>query len=298
MESRKIRVLTNCLLPDIPPVVRRYYSDLQIALNEIPPLEQNVMEQDPPSLPPPIPPQNMEYIQIQFADGQTMMIKREWLRYENLRQPIIFRNSTIFKRFIYPILNNESVKITFIQNECSELFAFIDELNYYGIELTQQQMQSVAQLYKLNERIARIKQYIEEEILGACNCYCGTKRKYKIFSKQWNKYFDILLFMHPTMQKLLNCDCIFQMLMSTPYLNIVKINMTNCNIVYEYIYWFNNSVVKDNKKVFDEYITSKQIEYKIDSNQWIELQIKNIEVTNDVKTKIRAILNNANLMNQ
>lgn len=238
------------------------------------------------------------YKTINFADGSTMLIMKEWYdSYEMLRQPVIFRNSTIFKNYIYPLLSDESIQFINNMNECKDFNQIINEIMYYKLTLSPKQYLMLSKWSGFTQIFNKIKLYIEQE--NNKKMFCSFKKKKQLieFRTNWTKYIKVLSLQY-SIQDIdkFTMDAIIDLILNSDYYGIIRINFSNKNIIHEFVNWYNICVIDKKPREFIDTINNITLSTYNNSNEWISGQLNNLVVSNELKSKIMSIINNASII--
>ena len=191
--------------------------------------------------------------QITFSDGSKFYVKPEWVtKYPKLNEDIIYRSSKMFGKYILPVLAGQSLKTKDTDEEI-ELTELLNEVFYYGIELTSSQTMDLAVCSGFVRLVNRIREYIIRKDVAFFN------RKYKArvaqFTSTWNAYV-VLLSQKYGDDKLkdLTYDLFYELIKSDEYYSIIETNIQFKNIPYEWVSWYLEVVIKKN---FDKFVQVK-----------------------------------------
>lgn len=203
-----------------------------------PPAELNHIEMTPVTpTPPPTPREDARL--IQFSDMSKIYVKREWLmRCPILAENIIFFDFEAFKKYIYPILNNDSLRWSKNMDEAVEIGQMISEICKYQLTLTPQQVQDISDGAGITRMINRILNYITKHE-NKCWTKAGYKERYQMFVKEWNRYVELLAIQYKDeMYNQYKAELIYNTLTSNNMYQLLQANIQKNNIVYEYCSWF------------------------------------------------------------
>lgn len=196
-------------------------------------------------------------VHIKFSSGNECFIKREWYdRYEVFRAPIIFREYANYQRWIYPLLNKQSLRFTSEVDTPKELGAFLEEVYFYHLEdlLTDGIIQDIADNSGLTKSIIKIKKFITKLDQKKNSCF-NNKKKYveeiDLFKTEWLYYIELLAVKYKNDKyKKITADLMLDTMRSTDFLNLCVINMKYNNLVFEFCDWFDEFIMKHNHEKF------------------------------------------------
>lgn len=235
--------------------------------------------------------------QIVFADGVNMFISKEWFdKYEKLKSPVIFRNSNVFKNAIYPLLTGETIRYSGTASECVEFGQLLEEIGYYGIELTSKQMQLLSENSGFNVAVHNVKKFIESNNKKCCKSI-SFKNNFKIFNESWKQYIKILTIHHPGAElEKFECQHVFELISSSDHYALITINTMKHNVIFEFVHWFDIVVMQKQPKKFNDYINNFTLTICDDSNDWLKRQLSELPVNGEIKAKIESIIHNASII--
>lgn len=235
---------------------------------------------------------------IKFGDNTSMRISNEWYnKYEKLREPIIFRNGPMFRNVIYPLLTGEQISHYRFEDEYYVLEQLINEIEYYGIQLTPFQINSISRSFIDMINIVRLYIIKREE-----TC-CSSQKKYKMklikFNNSWSRYIQIKKEYYPNDNyNKFTADSIMEMITSKEYFTIINLNVQKHNIIFDFVNWFDKTIIKNHQFAFDDYINSLSLNKITNSTQWLESKLLNLPIDSSIKNRISSIVNNANIINE
>lgn len=195
---------------------------------------------------------------IRFSSGDECYIKSLWYeRYDVFKQPIIFREFINYNRWIYPLLNKQSLRFSENVDTEKELGAFLDEVYFYDMTdlLTDSIIQDISDNSGLTKAIMKIKKHITKYDKKKDHCFSQQKTKIEeeinSFRNEWQNYLELLARKYQNEKyKQLSCNLILQTIRTTDYLNLCVINMRYRNLVYEFCDFFEEFVVKHDHEKF------------------------------------------------
>lgn len=195
-----------------------------------------------------------DYQVIKFYDNHQEYAKLDWIKqYPALAQPIIFRRSQLYKKYIFPLLNGESIRWDDNVDCKQEAGQLLEEIHHYGIELTPKQTQELADASGLSLLITTVKQYILDHSDGFF-----TKRKFAkqitAFASQWDKYLEIQAtkYNNPILKEI-TTSFLYETFMSNDYYSLIILNTRYSNLIFEFVSWFKTCIIENNGEKFSKF---------------------------------------------
>lgn len=181
---------------------------------------------------------------ISFSDMNQIYVKREWIeKCPILAQPVIFHDFNMFKKYIKPLLNGDSLRWSEDVDTKQEIGQLINEISKYGITLNDEQILDISNNCGITKLINEIKTYIYKT-----ENKCWGKKIYKArfddFCKTWDKYVDTLAIQyHDPIYQQYKAQIIYNILTSDAMYNLLKANISKNNIIYEFCEWFRSFII-------------------------------------------------------
>jgi hypothetical protein len=194
------------------------------------------------------------FSEVSFSDGITFKIPSEiFNKYTTLQKPFIFRSSERFKDTILAILQGESLRGKKFDIK-SELDDLIDEILFYGIIHTDQQIINISESCGLIDKIMKIKTFINNKTSSKGVLKNSVQKRIVSFSTQWS------LLIQPITDSLTNknsqslqASSLLTFILSTDDLSLSRFNMLNQNILYVFLDKFIDNVIEHNNQSFNNF---------------------------------------------
>lgn len=181
---------------------------------------------------------------INFSDMNQIYVKKEWVdKCEILKQPVIFNDFNLFKKFIYPLLNGDSLRWSDNVDTKQEIGQLINEIGKYQIVLSPLQIQEISDNSGITKTINMIKNYINKH-----ENKCFGKKTYRVrydkFVETWNKYIETLAIQYnDPIYKEYKAQVVYNTLTSDSMYSLLSTNISKNNIIYEFCDWFNSFII-------------------------------------------------------
>lgn len=191
---------------------------------------------------------------VQFSDLSQIYVKSQWLeKCPVLRQPVIFHDFQKFKKYIYPLLNGDSLRFSENVDTKNEIGELIQEISKYKIVLSIEQLQDVCDNSGITKKINLILRYITAHETG-----CWGKKKYferyNAFAVEWDRYIELLSIQYrDEVYKTYKSQVVYNTLTSKDMYTLLNMNIVKNNIIYTYAEWFEDFVI-EKKDNFAKYI--------------------------------------------
>ncbi|KAJ4458704.1 hypothetical protein PAPYR_5470 [Paratrimastix pyriformis] len=189
-----------------------------------------------------------DIVEIEFADKVKRNIRRSWQeRLPSLAAARIMRSSLKFDRYIFPLLNGDTLRWSEDVDTKRELGELVEELRCYGMVLSEEQLQSVSDGSGFTRQINKVRDYINAHEAA---CFNRSYRKATSqFALEWDKYVAVLA-------AKLQCDKLeslkFTLLRDTvvskDIYSLLDLNLKYRNVVYEFFDWYDAFVIKGDRE--------------------------------------------------
>ncbi len=187
-----------------------------------------------------------ENVEICFYDNTKIYIKKSWYDRYPVFQNTIYRTYDKFSKYIMPILANYNLEFLQDFDEQHEIGVLIDEINYYDIQLTEQQIIQITDACKFSSKIADVKHVIDNS-----NGFFkqNIRNRLKQFGGMWDSLINLYADKHHNEKlKQLTYELIITTMKSQDYYCIGRLNIKYSNIIYRFLVLFNDYVIHNNDK--------------------------------------------------
>lgn len=181
---------------------------------------------------------------LRFSDLNQIFVKNEWIeKCPVLNQDIIYTDFELFKKYIRPTLNGESLRWSDTVDTKQEIGMLIIELAKYHLSLPEDKIIEVSDNSGITKTINEIKSYIFKHE-NQCWGKKTFKSRYDNFCKIWDKYIETLAIQYnDPVYREYKAQLIYNILTSDSMYNLCQINFKKNNIVYEYCDWFRSFII-------------------------------------------------------
>lgn len=181
---------------------------------------------------------------LNFSDLNQIYVKKEWVeKYPALNQQVIFNDFNLFKKFIYPLLNGDSLRWSESVDTKQEIGQLINEICKYELVLTPLQVQEISDNSGITKTINIIKTYISKHE-NKCFGKKLYKSRFEKFIQTWDKYIETLAIQYnDPVYKEYKAQVIYNTLTSDSMYSLLSTNITKNNIIYEFCDWFNSFMI-------------------------------------------------------
>lgn len=196
---------------------------------------------------------------IRFDGGQSVFIKKEWYDLSDVfKQPVIFQSYERYMKWIYPLLNNGGRDLQFDDDvdTISELGGFIEEVYKYKLDklLTEPVILDVSQNSGLVDEIQKMKRYINRYEGKANACWGMLKKRVtermQMFENEWLGFIKMWSVVYQNEKyNSITYDLILQTIKANNIIDICVMNVKYNNIIFKFIRYFGQYVVKNDKSV-------------------------------------------------
>lgn len=201
------------------------------------------------------------------------------------------RDGVKFKKYVFPTLIGQNLIFENVDTQV-ELNEYIDEINYYNIELNERQIHQLGESSGMSRQLQFVKSYIDAK---KKECW---QRKYKklvlAFGKLWDQYMELLaLKMKDDKFKNLSHRILFDTIEDENFFELVAKNIRYENWIARYIDLFKSHVIDKNKNVMKELICeaaalipAEYLQSATDMTQAILGMVQNINSSKIDKTSL------------
>jgi hypothetical protein len=189
-------------------------------------------------------PISVENVTIHFSDFTSHVIsKKIFDEYKVFQQNPIMRTRKTFIDYILPLLNNDRM----IMKSCDtfeEMSTIINEINYYGLKLTQQQIMDLHVSCGALELMQKMKMKYYRNMSKCLNS--EFKRRLNVFSEYWNTMIDKLAqYKKDDEYKKITFELIMKIVENGSLFDLLTMNIYYENQIFMFWKYF-KSVVFDN----------------------------------------------------
>ncbi|KAJ4457043.1 hypothetical protein PAPYR_7551 [Paratrimastix pyriformis] len=203
---------------------------------------------DPAGVPnPPVEPTD-EIVEIEFADKVKRNIKASWQRQVPLlASSKIMRSSLKFDRYIFPLLNGDTLRWSEDVDTKRELGEMVEELRCYGMALSEGQLQSVSDGSGFTRQINKVRDYINSHETACFNrSYRNATTQ---FAAQWDRYVAVLgAKLQCEKMESLKFTLLRDTVVSKDIYSLLDLNLKYRNVVYEFFDWFDAFVIRGDRE--------------------------------------------------
>ncbi|KAJ4453846.1 hypothetical protein PAPYR_11569 [Paratrimastix pyriformis] len=203
---------------------------------------------DPAGVPnPPVEPTD-EIVEIEFADKVKRNIKASWQRQVPLlASSKIMRSSLKFDRYIFPLLNGDTLRWSEDVDTKRELGEMVEELRCYGMALSEGQLQSVSDGSGFTRQINKVRDYINSHEAACFNR--SYRNATSQFAVEWDKYVMVLAAkLQCDKMESLKFTLLRDTVVSKDIYSLLDLNLKYRNVVYEFFDWFDAFVIKGDRE--------------------------------------------------
>lgn len=174
-----------------------------------------------------------------FSDGNSYYVRTEWKNKSPLLSQggIIYEDSGLFKKYVYPILKDESISSVDC-DELHEINTIITLCKNYGLEISDKQIINISDSFNLQSEINGVRAILKDV---KSIFHPQKKNRYEQFCEYWNKHVILLAKVNNNeLYKELTSEQIVNSLVNLSYLELSKLNFKYNNIIF----WFSTYLKK------------------------------------------------------
>ncbi|KAJ4453954.1 hypothetical protein PAPYR_11458 [Paratrimastix pyriformis] len=212
----------------------------------------------------PATPRTEEIVEVEFADKVKRNIRSSWREtIPLLASDRVMRSSLKFDRYIFPLLNGDTLRWSEDVDTKRELGEMVEELRCYGMSLSEAQLQAVSDGSGFTRKINTVRDYINAHEEACFNR--GYRRATTQFAEQWDRYVTLLATKYQCANlETLKFVLIRDTVLSKDIYSLLDLNLKYRNVVYEFFDWFDAFVIHSDRDGLTRHTVD--IALSIDSN--------------------------------